>query len=518
MTQQERAIVSIWLPHYAIDRWSRIAARRGDEELTLNPAVLVTETAHGPVIDATNPLAQSAGARAGMRLADARAMAPGLAAYDSDHEGNQRTIERMALAAQRWGPWSMIDGPDALLVEATSSAHLFGGEVAMLAEIEARFASEGYTARAALAPTGAAAWALSHYGADQTVLTDVEAIPRVLAPLPSSALRINADTQLLLTRLGLKVIGDLLAVPRESLARRFRDRRSAEANPLIRLDQLLGRTAEPFVPLIERPPLATDRRLLEPVLRLELVLHVVADLAVDLCRALEADKLGARRVMLTLWRVDGEHVERSVELALPSRDPKHLGSLFAERLEGIDPGFGFDQMRLTAVWAEVLDPAQDRLDQPTSMGTPLPMLVDRLVTRLGSGAVSRLLPRASHLPERAQRRGEATAEASTLQYDLGLHARPLKLLDRPEAIGVVYVTPEGLPRRFRWRGGVHDIVKVEGPERIAPEWWRERSTARLRDYYRIEDGCGRRYWIFRHGLVGDGRGGVPDWFLHGLFA
>jgi protein ImuB len=95
--------------------------------------------------------------------------------------------------------------------------------------------------------------------------------------------------------------------------------------------------------------------------------------------------------------------------------------------------------------------------------------------------------------------------------------RPHHLLDRPEAIAVVYATPEGVPRRFVWRRQVHDIARVEGPERIAPEWWRERSSARLRDYYRVEDDEGRRYWIFRQGVIGDGRGGAPDWFIHGLF-
>jgi len=92
------------------------------------------------------------------------------------------------------------------------------------------------------------------------------------------------------------------------------------------------------------------------------------------------------------------------------------------------------------------------------------------------------------------------------------------LLDKPESIAVLYAAPDGSPQRFRWRGQVRDVVRVEGPERIAPEWWRERSTARLRDYYRIEDSCGARYWIYRHGLVGDGRGGAPLWFLHGLYA
>ena len=187
-------------------------------------------------------------------------------------------------------------------------------------------------------------------------------------------------------------------------------------------------------------------------------------------------------------------------------------------MDGIEAGFGIDQARLTAIWAEALDRQQDRLDAASVRGTAFPVLLDRLVTRLGRDRVSRLAPRESHLPERAQRRLPPDADPAAVQYDLGFHQRPLKLLDRAEPITVIYATPEGLPRRFRWRGALHDIAKVEGPERIAPEWWRERSTARLRDYYRIEDETGRRYWIYRHGLIGDGRGGVPDWYLHGLFA
>jgi protein ImuB len=101
---------------------------------------------------------------------------------------------------------------------------------------------------------------------------------------------------------------------------------------------------------------------------------------------------------------------------------------------------------------------------------------------------------------------------------LAFHTRPLKLLDRAERIAVLYASPDGFPQRFRWRGTVREVVRVEGPERIAPEWWRERSSTRLRDYYRIEDDAGRRYWIYRQGIAGDGRGGVPDWFLHGLYA
>lgn len=480
--------------------------------------MLVTETAHGPVIDAASPLARKAGAQAGMRLADARMLAPELLALPSDHEGNRRTIERMAIAAQRWGPWSMVDGEDGALLDASGAAHLFDGEAAMVAEIEQRFAMQGYNCRSALAPNPGAAWALSHYGGERSVILDEAALPAALGPLPAAALRLNNDTRLLLTRLGLKTIGDLLQVPRESLVRRFRNRRAAEANPLFRLDQVLGKTHQPLVPLAEERPLFAERRLIDPLLALDLLARIIVDLAEDLARSLEAERKGARRLLLLLWRVDGDTISRTVELASPSRDPEHLARLFDERLEGIEAAFGIDQVRLVAVWAESLDLEQERLEAPEARGTSFPVLLDRLVTRLGKHRVSRLEPRGSHLPERSQRRIAPDADPAAAQYDLGFHQRPLKLLDRAEPITVIYATPEGLPRRFRWRGSLHDIAKVEGPERIAPEWWWQRSTARLRDYYRIEDETGRRYWIYRHGLVGDGRGGLPDWYLHGFFA
>lgn len=480
---------------------------------------MVTEGAHGPRIDAANPSATAVGARAGARLTDARMLDPGLNAVPSDHMGDDATLEKMALAAQRWGPWSAPDRPDAILLDATGSAHLFGGEAAMLVEVEARYGAQGYDARTAIAPTAGAAWALSHYGAAQTVLLDPAAIPAALAPLPVAALRLDDDLLVLLARLGLKSIGDILAVPRAGLARRFRNRRSAEANPLMRIDQLTGRLPEPLVPIIADPPAQADRRLMDPLRHTDLLKRVIADLATDLARTLEAKRQGARRLLLLLWRIDGGVIDRRVELASPSRDAAHIAALFDERLGDIDAGLGIDQARLVAIWAEPLVHGQTRFDGGNEQGTDIARLVDRLVTRLGAPAVRRPRAQASHLPERAQRWAAVDAAAApALQLDLGFHQRPLKLLDKAEAITVIYATPEGLPRRFRWRSELHDIVRVEGPERLAPEWWRERSSARLRDYYRIEDESGRRYWIYRQGLIGDGRGGLPDWYLHGLFA
>jgi protein ImuB len=230
---------------------------------------------------------------------------------------------------------------------------------------------------------------------------------------------------------------------------------------------------------------------------------------------LQERHLGARRLALHGFRVDGSIATASVATTIASREPKHLQRLLADKAAALDPEFGFDAFALEVDWSEPLDAAQDSLVEEPSGERELARLVDRLTVKLGPRAVRRPEPCQSHLPERAS--GWRPAIFPSPPPEIRERKRPQRLLDRPEAIDVIYATPEGMPRRFRWRRKVHDIVRVAGPERIAPEWWRQPSSARLRDYYRVEDGDGRRYWIYREGVVGDRRGGLPCWFLHGLF-
>ncbi len=565
-----------------------------------HPLVLVTETAHGPRIDAANQAGLAAGARPGMMLADARTLCPQLAVAPSDPAGDLAFLERLALWAQRWGPWSAIDAPDGLLVDVTAVAHLFGGEDRLLADVERRCGelgagrgsgsgsgrgAVGLTARAAIAPTAGAAWALARYGPPRAILgsppvrqeqsppasshaTDPPpsahaerdrlpsrrhrkageeagdravdwaaigaAMPGALADLPVAALRLDADVLLVLRRLGIKRLGQLAAIEadpdgtgdtgageaagRDALQRRFRHRRSPAANPLIRLDQLLGRVPEPLLPVVATPPALVQRRLLEPIRHRDPLNTVLHDLAEDMARALEGRGEGARRLELGLWRVDGEVVTRRLEFAAATRDAGHICRLFATRLDDVDAGFGIEMVRMRASWAEPLGLAQADLDAAAEEhGTSLAACLDRLAVRLGEGAVRRPVVHASHIPERAQRWQAPLALQPASQEELAFHARPLKILDQAEKIAVLYATPDGFPRQFRWRGRLHEVLRVEGPERIAPEWWREKGSTRLRDYYRIEDDSGRRYWIYRLGLIGDGRGGLPEWFLQGAW-
>ncbi|MBO6768177.1 MAG: DNA polymerase Y family protein [Erythrobacter sp.] len=501
-----------------MDRWSMAMGESG-AALDAGPLVLIGDTAHGPRIEAVNRAGAAAGARRGMMLADARTLCPEIATAPSDPAGDLTFLEDLAIWAQRWGPSSALDAPDGLLVDVTSVPHLFGGEKHLLADVHEAFAKRRLSIRVASAPTAGAAWALAHYGPDGAIVEGHDAIERALADLPVAALRLDEDVVTVLRRLGLKRMGEIATIGRDAIQRRFRNRKSPAANPLIRLDQLLGRVPEPLLPVVPQQMPLVQRRLLEPIRYRVLLDRVVADLAADMARELEGQGQGARRLELQLWRVDGEVVVRRLEMAAATRDPAHIVRLFAARLDDIDAGFGIEMLRLRAGWAEPLALEQGDIEVSVeNHGTSLAACIDRLTVRLGAKAVSRPVPFASHIPERAQRWLPPLEPEPASQGQLAFHARPLKLLDNPEKIAVLYATPDGHPQRFRWRGQVHEVARVEGPERIAPEWWRERGGARLRDYYRIEDGEGRRYWIYRQGIVGDGRGGAPDWYLQGLCA
>ena len=506
------------MPALAIERWAKSRDLPPDA-----PVVLTIEGTHGPIIHAVTGIAAERGARPGARLTDAKALEPGLIAIPADPAGDKALLARLARWAVRWSPLVEVDGVDGLRLDVTGVAHLFGGEKALAEDVRARFAAAGLTVLVAIAPSAAAAWALARHSPGRCGPDELEA---KLAPLHVSALQLDPDTVRTLERLGLKTVGALIEIPRLALARRFR---GAE-DVVEALDRLVGRKPEPLTAApSETAPRAT-LRLEEPVTHPEAAGQALERLIPKLVVELERRQLGARRLSLTGFRVDGSTGVASVATAIASREPKHLQRLLADKATALDSGFGFDAFALQADWAESLAAAQESLVEEPGGERDLARLVDRLTVKLGPDKVRRPQPHESHVPERASewrsavsslRGAKATKQSSGAKLDcfaaLAMTKRPERLLDRPEAIAVVYATPEGVPRRFVWRRSVHDIARVEGPERIAPEWWRSASTARLRDYYRVEDQAGRRYWIYRDGIAGDGRGGAPNWYLHGLF-
>ncbi len=493
-----------------MERWQKEAERAGNAPPETVPLALSVEGQHGPVIHATNRAARQAGISAGGRVVDMRAICPELQVEYADVAGDKAALERLVLWVRRWCPWSVTDGPDGLVMDTTGSDHLMGGEAAMLAEMEARLSLLGVTSSLAVAPSWGAAWGLSRFGPVRSICG--EDVMAQMAPLPVTALRLDGETLLLLRRLGLKTVGALAEVPRLSLTRRFA-KSKLSANPLMRLDQALGRLAEPVSSIDARPPIVAQAKLPEPIFDPSAYLP---ELCRDLCGQLAHDGLGCRRLHLTVYRTDGEVSSLHVATAAPSRDPDHLLRLFRDKVERLNPGFGFDLITLAANAVETIAIVQTRLDGRAEDAVELSRLVDRLVARFGTGAVRRPRLKASHMPERAQAWMNALGGGAMVAAPV-MRERPVRLLSPPEQVRVLYAVPEGPPVQFMWRRQTHRVARYAGPERIAPEWWKDRPDTRLRDYFKVETGAGLRCWLYREGLHDDGRGGDPAWFVHGMF-
>ncbi|MCW5750160.1 MAG: DNA polymerase Y family protein [Alphaproteobacteria bacterium] len=493
-----RRFVSVWLPHWPTDRWCR---QHPDE--AGQPLALVTAGPGGLRLAALDPLAAAGGLGIGMPLAEARALLPGLSSAPADPTGDAEGLAALADWCGRFSPWIAVDGADGLILDVSGLAHLFGGEAALLQEIGRHLARLGLHHRLALAGSPAAAWAWARHG-DGGRLDPSAGLAPLLA-LPAAALRLPAEMVADLARLGLRRVGDLARLPRAPLTRRF------GLQPGQRLDLLLGEAMEPISP--RHPPAERRCRIAfaEPIGRAEDLDVALERLIAELCRLMERSGLGLSRLELVCYRVDGATQRLALGLAQPSREAGHIHRLFAAHVECIDPGFGIEAMILEAVESNPLPPAQAGLAPDAGATRDLAQLLDRLVNRLSPARVLRLLPGDSHWPERAMRLGPAPHSGRQPgAWEEEERLRPLCLLPAPEPIEMEMADgEEESPRAFRWRRVRRLLGGSEGPERIEPEWWRQGAGARARDYYRIEDVTGRRYWIYREGA---------RWYLHGLFA
>jgi len=474
-------------------------------------ALLVSErgTRRLAAVDAA---AAARGLSAGQKAADALALVPQLVTADHDPDADRRALESLCDWCVRFSPAVAVDGEDGLLLDITGTDHLWGGEAAMLADLLERLSRWGVPARGAIADTAGAAWALARFGREQAVVPpggQREALSR----LPVAALRLDEAAQAQLPRLGLHRVGQLYALPRAQMAKRF------GLSFTQRLDQALGAAGEALA--FRRPASPWFERLafFEPISAPEDLARVAADVLALICKRLEAQGRGAKRFEVVYHRLDGKAFAVPVGLARPGRDAVRLAKLVAPRLDVVDPGFGIDVITVHAFAVEALAQGQARIDAELDAAEALAPLVDRLVNRLGEGRVWRPDPVESHVPERAVGRSAPLAGAASARPWNPDLPRPTRLLKRPEPIEVMAKLPDDPPLRFTWRGRHHRLRAAEGPERIGQEWWRgdfdDTGPGKIRDYYRVEDEAGGRFWIYRQGLYGDDA--LPKWWLHGLF-
>jgi len=417
----------------------------------------------------------------------------------------------VAVVRQRYAPVAAADPPDGLIIDVTGAAHLHGGEDAMLEELVARLAASGIAARAAIADSWGAAHAFAHYGARPTLVVPAGDSAKALLDLPIAALRLPKTMVEDLSVFGFARIGELAAKPRAPLTLRFGPEFCR------RLDQAMGSLSEPIDP-VRLPDLIEVRRVFaEQIGAPETIARYIGKLTVQLCEALEAKALGARQLDLLFYRVDNRIEAIRVGMALPVRDVKRLTRLLCGKIETIDPGFGIEIMRLAATLVEPLAPKQIISSLTEEPEVDVSHLIDTLANRVGEPRLYRIAPVASDVPERSvQKIAPAAPDIGETWSDPW--PRPARLLPRPEPIETLALLPDHLPVSFTWRGVRRRVTCADGPERVFGEWWKQDAElSTVRDYFRVEDEAGERFWIYRSGDGEDTATGSHCWFLHGIF-
>jgi protein ImuB len=538
LPKTSQRFLALWFPRLSTDRiWRKRLGKSWASRLPDDapPLVVSRRQDNAQRIAALDGGAEKRKLRLGMGIAEARAMHPDLDIVEEDAQGDRRLLDALADWCDRYTPLVAIDWPDGLYLDITGCAHLFGGEASLMADLRQRLIEQGFDVRGGLAATPGTAYALARFSSG-TIL-DEGAEADALAPFPLSALRLPPDTRQGLESVGLRAVGAVLAAPRAPLAKRF------GKNLLLRIDQALGRVDESITPRRPIPTLSVERRFFEPIGTIEDIEQLVLSLSGTLQPALAQRGEGATALELALFRVDGTVFRLRVRAARPLRDPKLIRLLYREKLasagETLDPGYGFDLLRLSVLTAQTFAEVQtDLMEEGNGEAQSVALLADRVEARLGRQVMVHPVPLASHLPERAvtYQPGIGTLTPDQPSDLRSAFSRPLRLLRQPEPVEVTAEIPEGPPAHFRWRRMHHRITRAEGPERLAPEWWRDEG-GETRDYFRVEDGDGHRYWLFRQGLyegepelAGHGAladGGIPPaqksfrlprWYMHGIFA
>ncbi|MFK7763579.1 MAG: DNA polymerase Y family protein [Roseobacter sp.] len=550
-----RRILSLWFPQFGADR-----LMRRNPVLADVPLGVVEEQHNTQVLSSLNAMASDFGLRVGQPVRDAHAMCDGLVTRARSTPAEAAFLATVQRWAGKFSPWVATEADDALVVDLTGCAHLFGGEMPLLSVVQQDCADLGLSVRMGLADTRGAAWALARFAGQEALShrsgdaidqearatraragkrrhwTKGGAAPPVplgtqgqthriaapgqtysaLSPLPVAALRLDSHTTGQLSRLGIRRVGDLLGQPRASLARRF------GRGLVMRMDQAMGSAPEPVSPARAPDHFAVRLTLPDPIGLEDDILAGLDRLLSRFCAQLHAKGRGVRRVLFQGFRTDQDVQSIEVGLARATRDPERIRPLIVLKLDSIDAGFGIDMLRLEALQTEPIHArtpvghmeAGAAVNSRLADNTAMDDLIGRIGARVGLEAITRVTPASSHIPEKtASVLAAAWSEPHQGDWPTPPNPRPL-LIWQPEPVQAAD-TPK-VPDVFRWRGQRLRQVHALGPERIAPEWWLDDPNWRsgVRDYWITETEDGQRLWLFyAHGhLMSSG------WFCQGAYA
>lgn len=501
-----RRYVSVWFRHLATD-WHSLS----NPDFHGMPFVLYTVSHGRMVITAANALAMKHGITTDMVLADARAIMPDLQVREDQPELRSKLLKRLAIWCIRFTPIAAVDLPDGIILDASGCAHLWGGEVSYLNNIVEKLSKRGYDVRAAMADTPGVAWAIARYGIqNQNIKTTT--IPAgshidAILDLSAEALRLEPEAVARLHKLGLHKTSQFLFMPRPSLRRRF------GVQFLYRLDQVMGRVEEVLDPVIQLEPYSESLPCLEPIITQAGIEMALDQLLKTLCLRLRNEQKGLRNATLKAYRIDGKIEKIEIGTTRPSHHVEHLFKLFALKIATIEPALGIELFVLEASKVE------DHLSSQENLWTiksglhdeRVSELVDRVYIKCGIQPL-RYVPAEHYWPERSIKVASGFHEKPSTEWRKD-RLRPLLLLAQPEKIEVTAPIPDYPPMLFQYKGKLHRIIRADGPERIEQEWWLQQGQHR--DYYRVEDDEGKRYWLFRLGHYHDK---TYQWFIHGFFA
>lgn len=492
--------VSIWFRYLTTD-WFTL---RQPQFKTL-PFVLRASEHGRMIITAANAIAEQQGITRGMVLADARAMIPSLQIQDDIPDLANKLLNRLAEWCIRFTPVVATDPPDGLILDVTGCPHLWGGDIPYLQNITTKLYTRGYHVHAAMADTIGAAWGIARFG--NSIVIERSKHIEALMHLPPQALRPEPEVAERLHKLGLHQVKQFIRMPRTSLRKRFGN------HFMMRLAQALGQLDETLEP-IEVPELYHERLpCLDPIVTAPGIEIALQQLLEKLCARLQQEQKGLRKAILKCYRVDGKTEQVSIGTHLPSHHVEHLFKLFQLKLATIEPALGIELFILEAPVVEDHHPQQEAMWQGSGglNDVRLAELIDRLANKIGIHTIHRYLPDEHYWPERSFKAATSLHEKPTTFWRDT--PRPLQLLKVPESIDVSAPIPDYPPMLFRYKGKVINIAKADGPERIAQEWWLQQGEHR--DYYRVEDEAGNRYWLFRLGHYHEK---IYQWFIHGFFA
>lgn len=506
--------VSVWFPHLVTDWFSL------QEPALRDVPFVVRMSSHGRfIISATNLIAERQGIHTGMVLADARAVIPQMEVRDDKPDLTSRLLTKLAEWSIRFSPVVAIDSPDGLLLDVSGCTHLWGGEEQYVKDIVNKLSVRGYDVRVAMTDTVGVAWGLSRFGAltglpagrhgsaPSIVIKEGEHLDALLT-LPPEALNLEPEVSSRLHKLGLHAIRQFINMPRTSLRRRF------GAAFIHQLDKATGHAMEMLTPVIPPEPYQVRLPCMEPIATATGIEIALTELLTSLCFTLQQDQQGLRKAVFKGYRVDGQLSQVSVVTNRPSHNVKHLFKLFQLKITSMEPDLGFELFTLDAPVVEEHLPHQEKIWEGSGEleDEAISELIDRVAGRIGMSSIQRFLPAEHYWPERSYKVATSLSEKATTWWKED-KPRPIQLLSKPEIIEVTAPIPDYPPLLFIHKGKRHTIVKADGPERIEQEWWLQQGQHR--DYYRVEDESGNRYWIFRLGHYHDK---TYKWFLHGYFA